>query len=108
QELIEKFDWEHVGDTAGVFNPEKLLWLNQQWIKATPVPELARHVAPLLAQRGVQVDSERLARVLPPIVERAKTLVDMAEQARTFFEKGVRDRKSTRLNSSHGSISYAV
>ena len=90
QELIEKFDWEHVGDTAGVFNPEKLLWLNQQWIKATPVPELARHVAPLLAQRGVQVDSERLARVLPPIVERAKTLVDMAEQARTFFEKGVR------------------
>jgi len=90
EELVQKFDWEHVGATAGVFNPEKLLWLNQQWIKATPVPELARHVAPLLAQRGVQVDSERLARVLPPIVERAKTLVDMAEQARTFFEKGVR------------------
>jgi glutamyl-tRNA synthetase len=90
QELIEKFDWEHVGATAGVFNPEKLLWLNQQWIKSTPVPELARHVAPLLAQRGVQVDPEQLARVLPPIVERAKTLVDMAEQARTFFEKGVR------------------
>ncbi|MFL5309720.1 MAG: glutamate--tRNA ligase [Myxococcales bacterium] len=90
QELIEKFDWEHVGATAGVFNPEKLLWLNQQWIKATPVPELARHVAPLLAQRGVQVDPALVARVLPPIVERAKTLVDMAEQARTFFEKGVR------------------
>jgi glutamyl-tRNA synthetase len=90
QELIEKFDWEHVGATAGVFNPEKLLWLNQQWIKSTPVPELARHVAPLLAKRGVQVDPEQLARVLPPIVERAKTLVDMAEQARTFFEKGVR------------------
>ena len=89
-ELIEKFDWEHVGATAGVFNPEKLLWLNQQWIKSTPVPELARHVAPLLAKRGVQVDPEQLARVLPPIVERAKTLVDMAEQARTFFEKGVR------------------
>src|SRR5437899_4348466 len=90
QELIEKFDWEHVGATAGVFNPEKLLWLNQQWIKMTPPAELARHVVPLLAKRGVQVDSERLARVLPPIVERAKTLVDMAEQARTFFEKGVR------------------
>ncbi|HYV66369.1 MAG TPA: glutamate--tRNA ligase, partial [Myxococcales bacterium] len=63
---------------------------NQQWIKKTPVAELARHVAPPLAQRGVQVDPERLARVLPPIVERARTLLEMAEQARTFFERGVR------------------
>jgi len=42
KELIEKFDWEHVGATAGVFNPEKLQWLNQQWIKAAPPGELAR------------------------------------------------------------------
>src|SRR6184192_4071352 len=89
QELIEKFDWEHVGATAGVFNPEKLLWLNQQWIKITPPAELARHVVPLLAKRGVQVDPERLARVLPPIVERARTLVEMADQAATFFQRGV-------------------
>ncbi|HET9753895.1 MAG TPA: glutamate--tRNA ligase [Myxococcales bacterium] len=42
RELVEKFDWEHVGDTAGVFNPQKLEWLNQQWIKMTPAEELAR------------------------------------------------------------------
>ena len=42
QELIEKFDWEHVGATAGVFNPQKLEWLNQQWIKATPPEQLAQ------------------------------------------------------------------
>jgi glutamyl-tRNA synthetase len=42
QELIEKFDWEHVGATAGVFNPQKLEWLNQQWIKSTPAEELAK------------------------------------------------------------------
>lgn len=41
-ELIEKFDWEHVGATAGVFNPQKLEWLNQQWIKMTPPAELAK------------------------------------------------------------------
>jgi len=40
-ELIEKFDWEHVGATAGVFNPQKLEWLNQQWIKMTPAEEIA-------------------------------------------------------------------
>ena len=41
QELIEKFDWQHVGANAGVFNPQKLEWLNQQWIKNTPADELA-------------------------------------------------------------------
>jgi glutamyl-tRNA synthetase len=92
-ELVEKFDWEHVGATAGVFNPEKLLWLNQQWIKKTPLPELARAVKPLLARRAqldsAQIDEARLAQVLPPLVERAKTLVEMADQAATFFRKGV-------------------
>jgi len=44
RELVEKFDWEHVGDTAGVFNPQKLEWLNQQWIKMTPAEELAKIV----------------------------------------------------------------
>src|SRR5438309_292637 len=41
-ELIEKFDWEPVGATACVFNPQKLEWLIQQWIKMTPPSELAR------------------------------------------------------------------
>jgi glutamyl-tRNA synthetase len=93
QELIEKFDWEQVGATAGVFNPEKLLWLNQQWIKKTPLPELASAVKPLLARRagldGGPIDEARLASVIAPLVERAKTLVEMADQAATFFRRGV-------------------
>src|SRR5215831_11460372 len=40
QELIEKFDWAHVGANAGVFNPQKLEWLNQQWIQMTAAAEL--------------------------------------------------------------------
>ncbi len=39
-DLIKKFDWAHVGATAGVFNPQKLEWLNQQWIKSTPAEDL--------------------------------------------------------------------
>ena len=41
-DLIKKFDWAHVGATAGVFNPQKLEWLNQQWIKSTPAEDLGR------------------------------------------------------------------
>ena len=92
-ELVAAFDWEHVGATAGVFNPEKLLWLNQQWIMKTPLPELARRVKPLLLLRAgladAAVDEARLALVLAPLVERAKTLLEMADQAATFFRAGV-------------------
>jgi len=50
-ELIEKFGWAHVGANAGVFNPQKLEWLNQQWIKMTPAEEIAKQtgVAPQFA-----------------------------------------------------------
>ncbi|MFL5395455.1 MAG: glutamate--tRNA ligase [Myxococcales bacterium] len=89
EELVEKFDWEHVGATAGVFNPEKLLWLNQQWIKRAPLPELRGHVQPLLEARGVRADPERLSKILPLLVERAKTLVEMADQLAPFFRSGV-------------------
>ena len=89
QDLVGKFSLEDVGDTAGVFNPEKLLWLNQQWIKATPLPELARLLLPFLEKRGVTVDPARLAVVLAPLHERAKTLVEMADQALMFVRRGV-------------------
>jgi glutamyl-tRNA synthetase len=98
-ELVAKFDWDHVGATAGVFNPEKLLWLNQQWIKRTPLPELAGHVGPLLEARGVKPDPARLEQILPLVVERAKTLVEMADQIVTFFKSGVSfDEASARKN----------
>jgi glutamyl-tRNA synthetase len=94
EELVEKFDWSSVGATAGVFNPEKLLWLNQQWIKRTPPAELARHTRPLLLARhgptlGLEVTLERLAEVLPPMLERAKTLLELADGVAFFFRRGV-------------------
>jgi glutamyl-tRNA synthetase len=94
EELVEKFDWSSVGATAGVFNPEKLLWLNQQWIKRTPPSELARHTRPLLLSRhgptlGIEVTLERLAEVLPPMLERAKTLLELADGVAFFFRRGV-------------------
>src|SRR5438270_4536360 len=99
EELVQKFDWEHVGATAGVFNPEKLLWLNQQWIKRTPLRELAAHLAPLLEARGVKPDPARLEQILPLVIERAKTLVEMADQIVTFFKNGVSfDEASAKKN----------
>ena len=93
-ELVQLFDWKSVGATAGVFNPEKLLWLNQQWIKRTPLPELARLVKPLLLARhgptlSAEVTDQRLAQVLASVLERSKTLFELADGVATFFRRGV-------------------
>jgi glutamyl-tRNA synthetase len=90
-ELIEKFSLENVGKSAGVYNAEKLEWLNFQYIKATPPEELAQLLKPYIAGKGLSVpaDDPWLAKVVSTLQERAKTLVDMVEQARFFFVERV-------------------
>jgi glutamyl-tRNA synthetase len=65
-ELVTHFGLEQVGKSAGVFNPEKLLWVNFQRLKATPPEELARLVVPFLERAGLPVpaDAAWLARVV--------------------------------------------
>ena len=41
REMIEKFSFDHVQSSAAVFNPEKLQWLNAEYIKQGD----ARHMA---------------------------------------------------------------
>ncbi len=86
QELIEKFDWEHVGATAGVFNPEKLLWLNQQWIMKTPVDELVRQVREAYLRRHNLMPGPLLPSFIPLMQERAKTINEIADAYAAYIE----------------------
>jgi glutamyl-tRNA synthetase len=87
-ELIEYFDLKHVGASAAVFDPAKLEWLSQQWLKLTPPPRVAAALTPLLEGAGLRprADREWLAGVVVTLRERAKTLVEMVEQGRFYFE----------------------
>ena len=82
-ELVEKFGWDHVGDTAGVFNPQKLTWLNQEWIKRTPIPELAQLVREGAERRLGKTPGPLLEKFIPFMLERAKTLNEIAD---LFYE----------------------
>src|ERR671918_307542 len=55
EQLVEWFDLEHVSRSPAQFNPEKLAWINQQYLKAAPDPRLAALVEPELRKRGVQL-----------------------------------------------------
>ncbi len=86
-DLIEKFSLENVGRSAGVFNPDKLLWLNEHYIKIGDPERLGRLVAELLESQGVAVSAgPDMIEVVKTLQDRAKTLVEMAAGARFYFE----------------------
>jgi glutamyl-tRNA synthetase len=87
EELVQGFGWEAVGATAGVFNPEKMLWVNHTWIMRLPVAELARRALPFFRAAGLPAeDDARLAAIVRVGQERSKTLVELASQFRYFYE----------------------
>ena len=86
QELIEVFDLAHIGRSAGVFDPEKLLSLNADHIRATPPDKLVDPLKPFLKRHGVEAkDSALLQEIVGTLHARSKTLEEMAESALFYF-----------------------
>jgi glutamyl-tRNA synthetase len=90
-ELIEHFSLETVGKSPSVFNPEKLEWVNFQYLKETAPAELARLTVPFIERAGLPVPADPgwLARALDTLRERAKTLAELAELARFYLAETV-------------------
>ncbi len=86
RQFVEWFDLAHVSRAAAQFNPEKLTWLNQQYIKAADDDRLAALVAPELARMGVvTADGPPLAPVVALLKDRATTILHLAEAATLFY-----------------------
>src|SRR6266852_1382913 len=88
EDLIEHFDLAHVGSADAVFDLEKFKWVNHQWIKRLPAERLARELGPFLERAGLPAprDLAWLGRVVETLRERARTLVEMAEQAAFYLK----------------------
>lgn len=94
EELVEHFSFEHVGKSSAVFNPEKLLWLNSQYIMKTSAGELAELVRPFLVKDGTiaegqELDKLWLAKAITTLQERAKTLIELAKSLRYYIAEDV-------------------
>jgi len=87
EELIEKFSIEAVGKSAGVFNPDKLLWLNAHYIKTGDPERLAGLLLPFLRERGVDpaTGGPSLVAVIKTLQERAKTMLELADGAVFYY-----------------------
>jgi glutamyl-tRNA synthetase len=99
-EMIAAFDIKDVNQAASAFNPDKLLWLNQQHMMRAPVAALAAGMRSQLALLGVTVDDNRLLEgVANAQRERARTLKEMAQNS-IFFFRDIEsyDEKAARKN----------
>ncbi|GFK95604.1 Glutamate--tRNA ligase [Fundidesulfovibrio magnetotacticus] len=87
QQLLDAFSIKALGASASVFDREKLLWLNQHYIKEAPLDRLAQLLAEALARRDRPgADQEYLKRFIPLLQPRSRTIVEMAEQAEMFVD----------------------
>ena len=86
-EMVNLFDVKNVNSAASTFNPEKLLWLNQQHIKNSTPEHVAHHLSWHLGRLGIDPSTgPNLVEVVKAQQERAKTLVEMAQNSVCFYQ----------------------
>jgi len=89
-EMLDLFQLAAVNRAPSAFNAEKLLWLNQHYLKTCPPASLVADFHYYLEQIGIDpADGPDLVEIIKVQAERAKTLVEMAESSRYFFGETV-------------------
>lgn len=85
-EMKTLFDLDHVSRSAAAFNTEKLLWLNQHYLKTENPEKIAVPFAEqLLALNLDPKNGPSLSDVINALKERANTLREMAQMSRYFY-----------------------
>lgn len=87
-EMVELFDLQDVNPSASRFDPEKLTWLNQQYIMRTPANALEAGLKAQLEACGLDPHAgPPLEQVIEAYRERAATLRELAENSDYLFSE---------------------
>jgi glutamyl-tRNA synthetase len=91
EDFVKWFDLGHVSRSPAQFNPEKLAWINQQYLKSADDARLAVLVEPELRKRGAQPGAgPQLEKVVHLVKDRANTVQQLADEAMLFYTVEVR------------------
>lgn len=92
EQFCQWFDVDHLSKSAAQFNPEKLAWLNNHYIKQADNARLEGLVRPLMEQEGAQfAGAPDLQAVIALMKERANTTNELAEAAMLFYRQPTPD-----------------
>jgi glutamyl-tRNA synthetase len=88
EQFVEWFDLERISRSAAQFNPEKLLWMDAQYLKAADSARLAELARRHLVADGCDPDKgPPLDRVAALLKERVNTVQELADAAVYFFRR---------------------
>lgn len=86
EEMLHLFDVHAIQRAPTALNPDKLLWLNQHYLKTEPPDTIAKMLEPHLLALGVNIEGGAdLKEVVCALRERSKTLVEMAQKSQFFY-----------------------
>lgn len=86
EELQQYFTLKNISRSPATFNPEKLLWLNQHYIKNLDPEHVAQHLAQQFTTMGIDISQgPPLTAIIEAQKDRAKTLEEIAQKSRFFY-----------------------
>lgn len=87
EELIRFFDTQHLNHSAAALNPEKLLWLNQHYLKSLAPAQVKNHLDWHLKQQNLigQLNAQQIEYIIKVQADRSKTLVELVEKSHFLF-----------------------
>lgn len=88
EQFCQWFDVDHMSKSPAQFNPEKLAWLNNHYIKQADNARLEALTRPLMEQEGAQfVGAPTLQDVIALMKERVNTINELADAAMLFYRE---------------------
>jgi glutamyl-tRNA synthetase len=94
-ELIEKFTIDRVNSGPASHDPDKLFWIQGEWMKTLPLEEKVEAVIPHLVREGLASEPvspglrARIARVIEALGDRLKVFSDILTLGRYFFTETI-------------------
>ena len=88
EQFCQWFDLDHLTKSPAQFNPEKLAWLNNHYIKLADNARLAQLALPELERDGASFDgAPPLEDVIALLKDRAQTVNELADAAMLFYRE---------------------
>jgi glutamyl-tRNA synthetase len=90
EQMVQLFDFAHVGASNAKWDPVKLLATNAHWMKTLPLETIVAESKPFFDGQFIDAsDLEKLQNVVRVMRERAQTLLELAQKSKMFYGRGV-------------------
>jgi glutamyl-tRNA synthetase len=85
-DMVEAFSLDRVGASGVQFDLDKLRWVNEHYVRALSIDELADRVRPYVEEEGFEVSDDRLHDICQLVQERVQVVPEVVTENRYFFE----------------------